>query len=179
MTQHEKRIRTRRLTLLAVPLLLAGGGVLPAAPSSAAGPVYCLGEQATVVGTEGDDFETGTPQRDVVQLLGGNDTYADLTGDDLVCLGDGNDQYGSDFNLANGSDKVSGGPGNDTVFGFGGADVLRGNEGSDQIRGGNGADTLGGGEGDDDLVGEAGTDNANGGDGTDACDAETETACEG
>jgi Ca2+-binding RTX toxin-like protein len=72
----------------------------------------CLGEPATIVGTEGNDTLVGTPGRDVIVALGGNDTVQALGGDDLVCGGDGNDF----FDGGTGTDEGDGGPGSNQCF---------------------------------------------------------------
>ncbi len=76
----------------------------------------CLGEPATIVGTEGNDNLVETPERDVIAALGGNDTVQALGGDDNVCGGDGNDLLrsgdGNDFlDGGTGTDEGDGGPG--------------------------------------------------------------------
>jgi RTX calcium-binding nonapeptide repeat (4 copies) len=107
----------------------------------------CLGEPATIVGTEGNDTLVGTPGRDVIVALGGNDTVQALGGDDTVqALG--------------GDDKVCGGDGNDQ---------LNGTEGNDDIDGGAGDDILRGGDGNDQLNGGTGTDEGDGGPGSNQC----------
>ncbi|HJY10348.1 MAG TPA: hypothetical protein VJ250_05315 [Nitrososphaeraceae archaeon] len=72
----------------------------------------CLGEPATIVGTEGNDTLVGTPGRDVIVALGGNDTVQALGGDDLVCGGDGNDFLDG----GTGTDEGDGGPGSNQCF---------------------------------------------------------------
>jgi Ca2+-binding RTX toxin-like protein len=72
-----------------------------------------------------------------------------------------------------GVDKVSGGPGDDTVVGdsrgrFG--NRLLGGAGADEITGGRKDDDLRGGSGDDSLFGERGNDKLNGGPDTDECE---------
>lgn len=54
--------------------------------------------------------------------------------------------------------NLSGGSGNDTIYGWGGNDRLFGNIGDDDIHGGGGNDLLSGGQGGDDLDGDAGND---------------------
>jgi Ca2+-binding RTX toxin-like protein len=72
----------------------------------------CLGEPATIVGTEGNDTLVGTPGRDVIVALGGNDTVQALGGDDKVCGGDGNDFLDG----GTGTDEGDGGPGSNQCF---------------------------------------------------------------
>ena len=52
----------------------------------------CLGERATIVGTEGDDLIAGTSKRRRDRCARGNDVINAHGGDDLVCAGDGNDR---------------------------------------------------------------------------------------
>ena len=66
-----------------------------------------------------------------------------------------------------GNDVLSGGPGNDKIFGLTGSDVLNGNAGDDVLFGGFGADTLNGDEGNDRLYGGIGDDRLFGGQGND------------
>jgi Ca2+-binding RTX toxin-like protein len=79
-----------RLLVAGVTLLLlfaAGAGAQTTVPK-------CLGETATIVGTEGNDVLTGTDDDDVILGLGGDDI---LTGGpegfatDVLCGGEGND----------------------------------------------------------------------------------------
>jgi VCBS repeat-containing protein len=67
----------------------------------------------------------------------------------------------------NGSDMLSGGSGDDTLYGLNGDDILSGNDGADTIYGGNGDDVLSGGQSIDHLYGEAGNDKLDGGIGKD------------
>jgi Ca2+-binding RTX toxin-like protein len=94
----------------------------------------------------------------------GNDTLMgmnDLTG------GSGNDTLTGD-NVGIGN-ILSGGGGNDTIYGNGGTDTLNGDGGNDTLNGGAGNDTVNGGNGDDEIyVGIAeGNDTINGGSGYD------------
>jgi uncharacterized repeat protein (TIGR01451 family) len=119
----------------------------------------CAGQEATVIGTEGDDTLTGTKKKDVFVALGGNDTILGLGGDDLVCAAAGND-------------TVKTAAGNDEIRSGGGDDLLKGGDGNDALRAGGGADRLGGGAGADSLRGGAGPDSCRGGPGRD-----TERSC--
>src|SRR3990172_6440770 len=59
--------------------------------------VDCVGQTATIVGTDGDDVIVGTDGNDVIAGLGGNDIISGGKGDDLICGGVGNDTlYGED-----------------------------------------------------------------------------------
>jgi parallel beta-helix repeat protein len=148
------------------------------------GPPPCLGLEATIVGTEGDDVIFGTGGDDVIVGLGGNDRIYGLGGNDVICGGDGDDViYGGDgddviFGQAGndtlgggrGRDKIIGGPGNDFIVGGRGNDRLFGSLGPDEIRGGRGNDRLFGGPGDDQLFGGEHDDRLNGGTGVDHLD---------
>ncbi|MBS9390989.1 MAG: cadherin domain-containing protein [Dolichospermum sp. WA123] len=65
--------------------------------------------------------------------------------------------YGGD-----GNDNISGGAGNDKVFGEEGNDTLNGGSGNDDLYGGNGNDVVNGDAGDDQLYSDAGSDTLNG-----------------
>jgi Ca2+-binding RTX toxin-like protein len=68
--------------------------------------------------------------------------------------GSGNDRlFGG-----NGNDEFSGGNGNDELYGGSGNDYLDGNDGNDTLIGGSGNDILVGGRGKDTLSGQAGND---------------------
>ena len=60
------------------------------------------------------------------------------------------------------ANTITGGTGNDTVYGYAGADSLLGGKGNDKIYGGAGADYIDGGYGADTLVGGNGKDNLRG-----------------
>jgi parallel beta-helix repeat protein len=114
----------------------------------------CLGLEATIVGTEGDDVLMGTAGDDVIVGLGGDDEIEGLGGDDVICGGDG-------------EDLLRGGPGDDMLDGGMGSDVLRGGPGNDELDAKRGHDRLRGGEDDDILRGGRGRDRLNGNDGND------------
>ena len=80
--------------------------------------------------------------------------------------GEGNDKiYGG-----SGDDWIEGGPGNDKLYGRGGDDFLDGGDGDDKIYGGNGNDILYGGAGNDKLYGGHGDDILIGGSGNNKLD---------
>lgn len=144
----------------------------------------CLGVDATIVGTYGDDTLIGTPGDDVIHGLDGNDTIYGRGGNDIICGGDGDDTiYGEEGNDiihgGEGNDIIHGGLGNDELYGtkgddqlFGneGDDILSGNTGNDLLEGGEGNDTLSGNDGDDVLRGGPGNDRLAGGKGNDVLD---------
>jgi uncharacterized protein YkwD len=125
-----------------------------AAPSGAQGAPTCNGVQATIIGTNGDDFLVGTDQVDVIVGLAGADTIYGRENNDIICGGPG-----PDFILA--------GKGHDHVWGNGGNDRIKGDLGHDVLSGGNGQDVLVGQAGFDELYGESGRDRLLGGRGTD------------
>jgi Ca2+-binding RTX toxin-like protein len=97
-------------------------------PPTGAPPASCKGQQATRVGTGGNDHLTGTAGRDVIATLGGNDKVVGLAGDDLICGGPG-------------KDKLNGGAGKDILLGEGGKDKLNGGKTDDVCKGGKGEDS--------------------------------------
>ena len=109
-----------------------------------AGRNTCLGEAATMVGTNGADILIGTAGPDVIVGAGGDDVIRGLGGDDVICGGYGND-------------RLLGGGGDDRMLGGDGSDVLFGRWGDDWLGGGSGADVANGGGGTDRCVAEAET----------------------
>jgi hypothetical protein len=102
--------------------------VVPTPPSSAnPNPTTCKGQQATQVGTRGNDVIAGTAARDVIAALEGNDSVSGLAGKDLICGGSGKDKLKGGA----GSDKLLGQAGKDTLKGGGGKDVCKGGKGND------------------------------------------------
>lgn len=69
--------------------------------------------------------------------------------------------------LDSGDDRLSGGAGDDILYGYNGNDVLQGGDDDDQLFGGSGNDRLQGGVGNDLLVGGSGIDTLTGGNGSD------------
>ncbi len=127
-----------------------GGVSWVGAGSRVESTVECLGEVATIVGTESADRIEGTSGRDVIVAFGGDDVVWGFDGDDLACLGAGDD-------------VMYAGPGNDIVEGEDGMDVIFGGAGNDDLRGGRGDDELHGKQGDDRLRGHDGNDTLLGG----------------
>jgi Ca2+-binding RTX toxin-like protein len=73
--------------VLLVVVLASGAGAQTPIPR-------CLGEQATIIGTEGPDRLTGTEGDDVIIGLGGDDVISggpEGLGGDAICGGEGND----------------------------------------------------------------------------------------
>ncbi|HET7808119.1 MAG TPA: calcium-binding protein [Gaiellaceae bacterium] len=116
-----------RLTVLSAALAAAGALVFGVAASGASAPwPSCLGQPATIVGTDGNDTITGTPGDDVIAALGGDDTITSGGTEDygdLICAGDGNDTVivngGGYYNYAD----VEGGAGDDRIQGSKGSEV--------------------------------------------------------
>ncbi|MEX2238585.1 MAG: calcium-binding protein [Dehalococcoidia bacterium] len=115
-------------------------------------PLKCLGVQATITGTEGDETITGTNGNDVIVALGGRDRVEGGAGKDRLCGGAGNDTLlGGTF-----ADRLDGGFGRDRLMGEQGQDWLKGSADNDTLLGGTEDDTLGGGPGDDTCDGGTG-----------------------
>ncbi len=150
------------------------------------GPI-CFGQEATIVGTSGDDVIDGTEGPDVIAGLGGDDVIHGLGGDDVICGGSGDDlidggpgddlldgSFGTDlasYETAPGPVTVdmaagtaTGAAGSDTLVAMNGA---VGGPDADTLIGSANADELSGGPGDDLLVESAGTNVLDGGPGTD------------
>lgn len=92
--------------------------------------------------------------------------------DDDLSGGDGNDTiygYTGDDTLAGstGNDEVYGGTGNDEMTGGSGNDTMSGGDGNDTVSGGAGNDDMFGGDGNDEMTGGSGNDTLQGGDGND------------
>ena len=85
-------MRQHRWTSTALPLLLLlATPVVVGTPAAALAPT-CAGQEATIVGTEGNDVLVGTDGPDVIVGLGGDDTIRGGEGDDVLCGDDGADQ---------------------------------------------------------------------------------------
>lgn len=93
----------------------------------------CGASEATIIGTDRNDFLTGTAGADVMHSLGGNDRILALDGNDIACGGLGEDFVNGGF----GDDRLFGGPGNDVLLGTGGRDTLNGGLGDDTCDGAN------------------------------------------
>jgi Ca2+-binding RTX toxin-like protein len=115
----------------------------------------------TIYGGDGAD-------RIAEKIDGGNDVVYGGNGKDTIALGAGHDVFWDEEEAGvAGGDTVTGGLGNDSLFGAGGTDRLTGDAGDDSIRGGADNDTLSGGIGVDRLEGDDGNDSMTGGDGND------------
>ena len=180
-------------TISSVLAIILAVGAVTIAPAGAQAPRLCQGEEATIIGTNGNDILRGTEGRDVIVGLGGHDRISGLGGNDLICGNAGNDriwggagddriygnlghdringQQGADsLNGGWGNDLIRGGVGADTLFGSANNDRLYGGNGGDIIRGGNGADVIYGGNGHDNIYGDFGHDVIYGGWGNDEID---------
>ena len=82
-----------RAPLIALGAALVAASALTLGASAAPSWPSCLGEPATIVGTDGNDTIPGTRGDDVIAALGGDDLITTGGSDDtdLVCAGDGND----------------------------------------------------------------------------------------
>jgi Ca2+-binding RTX toxin-like protein len=90
----------------------------------------CKGQTATVYGDASNNVLIGTPGRDVIAGVEGNDRIRSGGGKDLVCGGTGND-------------RLKGGGGKDTLLGQAGRDLLAGGGGrGDVCKGGPGRDLV-------------------------------------
>ena len=155
-------------------LAIAAAGCAIAAPVALA---------ATINGTSGNDTLMGTSSPDTIKALAGDDTVWGQGGNDLIDAGSGDDTvYGdgdclpgvnsSDYcepasRSTDGADNISGGDGNDALFGQGGNDNIDGDAGADRIYGGPGNDNIDGDDGNDVITGGSGSDNISGNDGND------------
>ncbi|APX25395.1 MULTISPECIES: choice-of-anchor L domain-containing protein [Salipiger] len=111
-------------------------------------------DETALIGTEGNDTLTGTPDADTILALGGDDIVDGDAGDDEIDAGNAND-------------FVDGGAGNDTILGGQGNDSLLGRDGDDWVDGGDNHDNIALHEGDDYALGSEGNDSIGGGEGND------------
>jgi 5'-nucleotidase len=133
------------------------------------GAPECMGREATIVGTRGDDRIEGTRGDDVIVARGGDDRIEADRGDDVICAGRGDDRVEGDdgddeIDGGRGDDRIDGGEGDDRVDGGRGDDRIEGDDGDDSLSGGRGDDRLDGGDGEDTLDGGSGDDHLDGGD---------------
>jgi Ca2+-binding RTX toxin-like protein len=114
----------------------------------------------------GDPF--GLPTNDNLSYAGSTASdFEGRGGADYISGGSGNDVMYGDYkageNLLDGGDKMYGNGGNDTMYGGGGNDTMYGGSGADYLNGGSGNDSLFGGDNNDDLWGGSGNDSLDGG----------------
>lgn len=150
-------------TALAAGLLLFVSALAPVALGGS-DLRFCRGQQATIVGTDGDDVLVGSVGRDVIWAGPGNDTLSAERGNDVICGGAGTDLVRGGRN----NDIVDGGPGDgDRAYGDLGDDQVTGGSGDgDEVAGNLGIDLVSGGSGDNDYVhGDYGWDRMDGGSG--------------
>ena len=158
-------------------LALAAVGLMPM-PATAQTTYKCLGETATIVGTEENDELFGTTGVDVMVGLGDEDrlygyqnpSIGTTTPDegDFICGGTEDDHVIPSI----GNDTAAGNAGNDVVSGGEGADRLTGGSGEDQVIGGPGHDWSRGGPDNDRVVDTStGADQLYGDGGNDSIDA--------
>jgi Ca2+-binding RTX toxin-like protein len=110
------------------------------------GDATCLGSEATMVGTPGEDELEGTADEDVILALGGDDLIRGGAGDDLICGGKGDDRIRGNA----GYDFMAGDSGNDRLLDDDSGGSFEGGDGGDFLRG---AGTLAAGPGNDVMVG--------------------------
>jgi subtilisin family serine protease len=160
------------MSLVSLPV----GATSQAGPTSATGAKVavprCMGKEATIVGTSGNDNIEGTNGRDVIVTGGGRDVVHAGRGDDVVCGQGGNDLLDGQAGLdrvfgGDGNDLLMGGSNGDRLLGGAGSDQITGDRGDDLVRGGPGNDQLAGGPGDDLLRGDSGNDSITAGAGND------------
>jgi Ca2+-binding RTX toxin-like protein len=133
--KKQTRVRRRAAAGL-VGLGLAAGGTVVTGGSAVARAAMCLGEPATIVGTDHGDHLAGTPHRDVIVAGEGSDRIEARGGDDLVCAG-------------RGDDVLLGGYGDDRLYGQRDRYVRSGEDYwfvPDRLVGGPGADVISGGD---------------------------------
>lgn len=129
-----------------------GGSIVPISQVPGGIPKACRVRTYTfaIVGTPGSDHITGTNGSDLILGLGGRDVIDGGLGNDCI----------DDQGPGRGPEKLSGGPGNDTVIaGTGSALTLDGGPGNDLLIGGRGSSHLIGGPGNDVMKGGSGTNN--------------------
>lgn len=99
--------------IAATGFFLVGAQAAPAAPAP-----MCGGQEATIVGTGGEDDINGTNRRDVIVGLGGEDDIDGRGGNDIICGNAGGDDLEGDA----GNDRLIGGQGRDEADGGRGND---------------------------------------------------------
>ncbi len=162
-------------------------------PSTAAPIVVTFDADGDITGTDAAEVIVGSSGLDIISGGAGDDIIDGGAGDDIIHGGAGADtldggagndtlSYEGDTagvvvdlkgDTASGGDaqgdiisnfeNVTGGSGDDKLFGNDQANILEGGSGDDTLRGSAGADTLVGGAGDDTLKGGSGADTLTGG----------------
>jgi len=164
-------------TILKWMVLLLSGALMCSAfwdVQSADSAPTCLGKRVTIKGTAGPDRIKGTRGNDVIDAGEGNDLVQGKLGNDRVCGAGGDDElHGGEGKI----DRLDGGDGADFLDGRRGfdADRMTGGPGNDTIWG---ANYLSGGPGDDELEvisysGDRNRDTVDGGDDFDSCVADS------
>jgi hypothetical protein len=174
MTPTRFRPVLRPLETRAVPAgITFAQGHLVVEGTAAADTIHIYAYDATrvaVVRQTGTAVESRiVPKAQVLSLTvtGGDGSDTMINNTDLgakVSGGGGNDSIWGGF----AGDFISGDAGDDTIVGRGGNDALDGGDGNDSVFGAAGDDTLTGGAGTDSLAGGDGRDLATGGDGNDS-----------
>jgi Ca2+-binding RTX toxin-like protein len=128
-------------------------------PIQAASARTCLGQVATITGTDGDDTLRGTAGDDVIWLGAGDDSVNALEGNDLVCAGRGTDfiTLGEGDDQARGGALTTGNEGNDVLWATAPHQHLDGGRGNDRLVGSRWTDMFSPGLGNDVVVGGGGT----------------------
>ena len=168
--------------------LIGGGGGNDTLNGGAGADTLNGGEgDDTLIGGPGADTITGGPGGDTLSYAGSDEAVdirlrtgqasgGDADGDDYsgvehVTGSDHDDRLAGDNRpegeSTGGDNTLSGGGGDDEIYGGSGDDTLNGGAGDDALYGGPGGDTLDGGAGDDLLIGGAGGDSFTGGAGED------------
>ncbi len=137
----------------------------PLAENGGPTPTHALEEGSPAV-DKGRSFGAGADQRGLPRPtdLGPIDNARGGDGSDIGayeqvrCSGGVVNAAGTIVGTAGPNDDLSGGPGDDFIFGLGGNDRIEGGGGNDEVCSGKGNDTLIGGEGDDTLLGGEGKD---------------------
>ena len=118
-------------------------------------------------GSGDNDLDDVVVQLDIgvtnAALLDKLSTGSKSSDDDVMSGGRGNDEL---FGMK-GNDTLDGGEGDDTLWGNSGQDIISGGAGNDTLRGGKDADTIDGGDGNDFIDGNSGNDTISGGAGDD------------
>ncbi len=155
-------ITTLRINAAGTPVRMLSGlnMALPAAQALATGPAptawaALLPGADTITGSTAADVLAGFAGKDIIDGGAGTDTasFAEVTGAVAVTLNGAANAVvtiqGIVQDTLRNIENVTGGSGNDALFGDASANILSGGLGNDTLRGGAGADTLQGGAGTD------------------------------